>query len=216
MKLALCNEVLAGRPLAEQCRLAAALGYQGLELAPFTLADDPATLTEREAAGWRDAASAHGLSISSLHWLLVKPAGLSLTSDDAAVRGRTLEVLRRLIGLAAAAGVVYCIEPLGPAETPVVNTVAQAAALVDRIGCGRRLLHRAARARRDACRQHRGASGGAGGPHRLAGVAHDARHERGEPVRNGAICRHPAPVSGERAHRARAVQRPQPARAGPG
>ena len=176
MKLALCNEVLAGRPLAEQCRLGAALGYQGLELAPFTLADDPATLTERDAAGWRDAAAAHGLSISSLHWLLVKPAGLSLTSDDAAVRGRTLELLRRLIGLAAAAGarvlvhgspkqrspqagqtvadalarledalaqlapvardagVVYCIEPLAPGETPVINTVEEAAALVDRIG----------------------------------------------------------------------------------
>ena len=52
MKLALCNEVLAGRPLAEQCRLAAALGYQGLEIAPFTLADDPSTLTERDAAGF--------------------------------------------------------------------------------------------------------------------------------------------------------------------
>ena len=176
MKLALCNEVLAGRPLAEQCRLAAAFGYQGLELAPFTLADDPATLTEPDAAGWRDAAAAHGLSISSLHWLLVKPAGLSLTSADAAVRGRTLDLLRRLIGLAAAAGarvlvhgspkqrspqagqtvadalarledalaqlapvardagVVYCIEPLAPGETPVINTVEEADALVDRIG----------------------------------------------------------------------------------
>ena len=176
MKLALCNEVLAGRPLAEQCRLAAALGYQGLEIAPFTLADDPSTLTERDAAGWREAASAHGLAVSSLHWVLVKPAGLSLTSDDAGVRGRTLDLLRRLIAVAAAAGarvlvhgsptqrspqpgqsaaealarledalaqlapvardagVVYCIEPLGPSETSVVNTVAQAAALVDRVG----------------------------------------------------------------------------------
>ena len=95
MKLALCNEVLARRPLAEQCRLAAALGYQGLEIAPFTLADDPSTLTERDAAGWREAASAHGLAVSSLHWLLVKPAGLSLTSDDAGVRGRTLDLLRQ-------------------------------------------------------------------------------------------------------------------------
>ena len=29
---------------------------------------------------------------------------------------------------------IYCLEPLSPVETPVVNTVAQAAAIVDRIG----------------------------------------------------------------------------------
>ena len=38
MRIALCNEVLAAMPLEEQCELAAALGYDGLEIAPFTLA----------------------------------------------------------------------------------------------------------------------------------------------------------------------------------
>ena len=31
MKFALCNEVLAPLPFAEQCRIAAALGYMGLK-----------------------------------------------------------------------------------------------------------------------------------------------------------------------------------------
>jgi D-psicose/D-tagatose/L-ribulose 3-epimerase len=44
MKISLCNEVLRERPFAEQCRLAAAIGCHGLELAPFTLAADPGTL----------------------------------------------------------------------------------------------------------------------------------------------------------------------------
>ncbi|MBE2262032.1 MAG: sugar phosphate isomerase/epimerase [Burkholderiaceae bacterium] len=176
MKLSLCNEVLQPMPLAQQCAWAAAAGYDALEIAPFTLADDPRTLTGAQAAQVRTAASAHGLAISSLHWLLVKPDGLSLVTDDRAVRQQTLDLLRRLIDFAAAcgaavlvhgsprqrspapgqsvqdatqrleaalaelaphaqaAGVTYCIEPLSPAETPVINTVAQAAALVDRIG----------------------------------------------------------------------------------
>ncbi len=176
MKLALCNEVLRERPFAEQCRLAAAIGCTGLELAPFTLAADPTTLGEAQAAQYRHVAAEHGLAISSLHWLLVQPAGLSLTTADEALRARTLSLLARLIDFAAAcrapvlvhgspaqrspqpgqsvadalarcedawaylaeraraAGLVYCIEPLSRAETPVLNTLAEAAALVDRIG----------------------------------------------------------------------------------
>ncbi len=40
MKLALCNEVLRHLPFERQCEAAAAIGCQGLELAPFTLADE--------------------------------------------------------------------------------------------------------------------------------------------------------------------------------
>ena len=176
MKLALCNEVLHPLPFARQCALAASYGYTGLELAPFTLADDPQTLDAEAAREFRMLAHDHGLAISSLHWLLVKPDGLSLVAADAAVRRQTLALLLGLIDFAAAcgaavlvhgsprqrspqpgqsvadaierlhdalatlaphaeqAGVVYCLEPLSPAETPVINTVAQAAALVDRIG----------------------------------------------------------------------------------
>jgi sugar phosphate isomerase/epimerase len=39
-----------------------------------------------------------------LHWLLVKPDGLSLTDPDAGVRARTLEVMTRLTGLCAELG----------------------------------------------------------------------------------------------------------------
>ena len=40
MKLSLCNEVIRELPFERQCALAAALGYEGLEVAPFTLGDD--------------------------------------------------------------------------------------------------------------------------------------------------------------------------------
>ena len=49
LKLSLCNEVLQPLALEQQCVLAASQGYTGLELAPFTLADDPTTLDEAAA-----------------------------------------------------------------------------------------------------------------------------------------------------------------------
>lgn len=100
MKIALCNEVIRDMPFAAQCEFAATLGYDGLELAPFTVSDEPHLLTADERAGLRRAADDAGISINSLHWLLVTPEGLSLTSADDAVRARTVDVMRRLIALA--------------------------------------------------------------------------------------------------------------------
>ncbi len=172
MRIALCNEVLAGTPLAQQCELAAALGYDGLEIAPFTLSDAPQLMSAGAAANVRATVESFGLVVTGLHWLLVKPDGLSLTDPDAALRARTLEVMKRLTGLCAELGgkvlvhgspkqrqiapgeshasalarlqdglaqvardagandVTYCIEPLSRNETQLLNTVAQAAAVV--------------------------------------------------------------------------------------
>jgi sugar phosphate isomerase/epimerase len=47
---------------------------------------------------------------------------------------RVEAALAELAPHAQAAGVVYCLEPLGRFETPVINTVAEAAAMVDRVG----------------------------------------------------------------------------------
>ncbi|MDB5804833.1 MAG: Xylose isomerase [Betaproteobacteria bacterium] len=173
--LALCNEILRPLPFAEQCRAAAALGYMGLEVAPFTLAEDPMRITDEEARGFAHVAAGHGISITGLHWLLVAPSGLSMVSADAALRRRTAEVMCRMVELCALmggkylvhgspkqrsvppgesreatlarareclagaaqraqeCGVTYCIEPLARNETDVLNTVAEAAALVDEI-----------------------------------------------------------------------------------
>ena len=172
MKIALCNEVLGAMPLERQCELAAQLGYDGLEIAPFTLAEAPHRIDTAEAARLRGIVESSGLIVTGLHWLLVRPAGLSITDPDGGVRARTLDVVTRLIGLcaelggkvlvhgspkqraiapgethatargrliefladaarvAAGHGVTYCIEPLGRAETALINTVAEAAEVV--------------------------------------------------------------------------------------
>jgi sugar phosphate isomerase/epimerase len=160
-------------PFGRQAALAAALGYGGLEVAPFTLdrlAPHLLPAAARRAA--RRAAEAEGAPIVGLHWLLVAPAGLSISAADAAVRAATLDIIDRLVWLAAelgarylvhgspaqrrvageddarraeasfaaaarsaeAAGVTYVLEPLAPRETNWINTVAEAMAVVERIG----------------------------------------------------------------------------------
>ena len=175
MKISLCNEVLVGMPLERQCEYAAALGYHGLEIAPFTLAEAPEKITSAEAARIRHTVEGFGLVVTGLHWLLVKPGGLSLTDPQAALRARTFEVMTRLTVLCAelggavlvhgspkqrqiapgethatalarlgdalqriaevagSHGVTYCIEPLGRGETALINTVAEAAELVEAV-----------------------------------------------------------------------------------
>jgi len=176
MRIALCNEVLAPMPFPQQCEYAAKLGYDGLEVAPYTLSEEPQRMGPAQLAAARSAAAGAGIAITGLHWLLVKPAGLSISTRDDAVRSRTLDVMFALVdqcaelggrylvhgspqqrridtddnreaALARAqacfaavaeraekAGVVYCIEPLSPDQTPLVNTLAEAAKIVEAVG----------------------------------------------------------------------------------
>lgn len=109
MKFALCNEVLQPLPFEQQCRVAAALGYDGLEVAPFTLTDDPFGLTDAQAGAYRRMAEDAGIEIFGLHWLLVAPAGLSIVSPDDALRERTTTLMERLVELCAAMGGRYLV-----------------------------------------------------------------------------------------------------------
>jgi D-psicose/D-tagatose/L-ribulose 3-epimerase len=104
MEFALCNEVLRGLSLAEQCRFAADLGYAGLEIAPFTLAEDPTRLGDRAVAEMRGIVEDHGLSVTGLHWLMIAPEGLSLTDPDPDVAARTGDAMVALVDLCAGLG----------------------------------------------------------------------------------------------------------------
>jgi sugar phosphate isomerase/epimerase len=175
MRIALCNEVIAPMPFPAQCEHAAKLGYDGLEIAPYTLSEEPHRMGSAQIAAARSAAADAGIAVTGLHWLLVKPAGLSVSARDEAVRRRTLDVMYALVDLCAElggrylvhgspqqrrieagerreaamaraqacfaavaeraerAGVLYCIEPLASAQTPLINTLEEAAAMVEAI-----------------------------------------------------------------------------------
>lgn len=104
MKIALCNEVLRDLAFPAQCERAAALGYSGLELAPFTLGEQPHRLSADQRAQLRRAAADSGVAITGLHWLLLTPPGLSITTADPGVRETTIDILKRLVDLCADLG----------------------------------------------------------------------------------------------------------------
>ena len=104
MKIALCNEVIRELDFQAQCRLASTLGYAGLELAPFTLSENPTRLSTHERKNLRQAAEDAGIEIVGLHWLLLTPKGLSINSREPAIRQRTVDVMRGLVGLCADLG----------------------------------------------------------------------------------------------------------------
>src|SRR5881394_4369390 len=109
VRIALCNEVIAPMPFPKQCEYAAKLGYQGLEIAPYTLSDQPHRIGAAQLAAARSAAEDCGVAVTGLHWLLVKPAGLSISSKDEATRKRTIDVMLALIDLCAALGGKYLV-----------------------------------------------------------------------------------------------------------
>src|SRR5919204_1101323 len=176
MRIALCNEVIAPMPFPRQCEYAAKLGYDGLEIAPYTLSDEPHRLGAAQLRAARAAAEDAGIAVTGLHWLLVKPAGLSISTRDETMRRKTVDLMRALIEQcvelggrylvhgsphqrrvdpgdtraaalaraqecfakaaehAAKAGVVYCVEPLSADQTPLINTLEEAAAMLAEIG----------------------------------------------------------------------------------
>ncbi|MCX6855029.1 MAG: sugar phosphate isomerase/epimerase, partial [Verrucomicrobia bacterium] len=83
MRFAICNETYpTDWPFEKVCEDAAASGYQALELAPFTLKEDPRDLTEADALRLSHIASSFGLEILGLHWLLTKPTWFHITTPD--------------------------------------------------------------------------------------------------------------------------------------
>jgi len=99
MRFAICNELFEGWPLERVLRYCAGIGYDGVEVAPFTLAPDIRDLPAARVAELRRAADAAGIPIIGLHWLLKSPAGLSLNGPDAASRQATREFMFALIKL---------------------------------------------------------------------------------------------------------------------
>jgi sugar phosphate isomerase/epimerase len=96
MPYAICNETFEGWDHEKVCRLVSQLGYGGLEIAPFTLAQSVTAVSPDQRRKLRRQAEEYGLKIIGLHWLLAKTDGFHLTSPDQGVRARTADYLGEL------------------------------------------------------------------------------------------------------------------------
>ncbi len=98
---AICNELFQKLPFERACEEVKRLGYEGLEIAPFTLGADPGALSSADRQGIQGVILNAGLKFAGLHWLLAAPEGLHATARDESVRKRTWNYVHQLIDLCA-------------------------------------------------------------------------------------------------------------------
>lgn len=99
MRFAVCNEMFESLSLSETAKLAASIGYEGLELAPFTLLEEGGLPGPKRAKALGREVRDEGLEVVGLHWLLAKTEGFHLTHPDAGVRLATVDYARQLADL---------------------------------------------------------------------------------------------------------------------
>jgi sugar phosphate isomerase/epimerase len=168
MKFGICNEIFQGWEMERVMNYSSGLGYGGIEIAPFTLAQYVSKISQLERQRIRECAERCGVEIIGLHWLLAKTEGLHLNHPDRAVRDRTSNYFCELVDCCADMGgktlvlgspqqrnvpdgvtleqawqwatktlkaavqraeerkVVFCFEPLSPAETNFINHAREA------------------------------------------------------------------------------------------
>ncbi len=97
MKLAVCNEFFEDWKIEDVFNYAAEIGCDGVELAPFTLAESVTEISAKQRSAIRKAAEKAGVEIVGLHWLLASPPGLYLTHPDTAIRDKTEAYIKALI-----------------------------------------------------------------------------------------------------------------------
>jgi sugar phosphate isomerase/epimerase len=104
MKLGICNEIFKYWKIDDVFTYCAKIGYDAVEIAPFTLARYVTDISPEERWRVRAAADRAGIAISGIHWVLVQAEGMYLTSTDAATRTRTADYFCELADFCADLG----------------------------------------------------------------------------------------------------------------
>lgn len=97
MKLAICNEFFTDWKIEKVFDYAAEIGCEGVEIAPFTLAESVTRVPTSRRKNIFKAAQKSGIEIVGLHWLLTSPKGLHISHPDNRIRKRTQNYVKALI-----------------------------------------------------------------------------------------------------------------------
>jgi sugar phosphate isomerase/epimerase len=94
MKFGICNEIFKEwNDTARTIDYVKEAGYDGLEVAPFTLSQYVTDISEGVRKSIVKQAEAADLDILGIHWVLVGPDDMHLTSPDDDMRARTAQYL---------------------------------------------------------------------------------------------------------------------------
>jgi sugar phosphate isomerase/epimerase len=104
IQFAICNEIFQGWSLDKTFRYAASIGYDAVEISPFTLAETVAEISASQRKAIREMAAQAGIKISGIHWVLVKPSGLYINHPDRSIRERTRDYFCELVDFCADIG----------------------------------------------------------------------------------------------------------------
>ena len=104
MKFGICNEIFQDWKIDDAMAFAKKAGYDGIEIAPFTLAKYVTEIPAAERQRLRNSAARMGLEISGIHWILVQAEGMYLNHPDAEVRARTAKYVCELVNFCADLG----------------------------------------------------------------------------------------------------------------
>jgi len=104
MKFAICNEIFKDWKLDDIFSYAAQLGYEGIEIAPFTIANSVSEISASHRRAIRELSERHSIEVIGIHWVLVKPEGLYINHPDKAIRDRTANYFQALVNFCADIG----------------------------------------------------------------------------------------------------------------
>ncbi len=104
MRFAVCNELFQGMTFNDTCALVRSIGFDGIEIAPFTVCSSLTELSPDARRDLRRTAESHSLAITGLHWLLAAVPGVHLTSENPAVRQVTCSYLQEAVRACADLG----------------------------------------------------------------------------------------------------------------
>lgn len=103
-RYAMCNEAFEAQLFGSVCRNLRGFGYEGIEIAPATLAAHPLDVDSARRRELREIMASEGISFVGLHFILVGPTPLHITTPDRELREKSWQYVRHLIDLCADLG----------------------------------------------------------------------------------------------------------------
>jgi sugar phosphate isomerase/epimerase len=104
IKFSICNEIFQGWNIENTFESCADLGYDAVEIAPFTLAQSVTDIDANRRRQIRAAAEKKRIAIAGIHWVLVKPPGMYINHPSEVIRKQTSDYFCALVDFCADLG----------------------------------------------------------------------------------------------------------------